>query len=86
MVVIVLLVTGVLELGRPEIGQFLKLFEAGSKLGVSSIVLPGLVNEVINSTVTLDNIVIHIKMGPAKIVDASLHVVCIVHIMIIIIA
>lgn len=86
MVVIILLVTRVLEFGRPEINQSFPLFTARSISGISNVVLPSLVSKVVDDTCRSDDIVVHVKVGEVKVtIQAALHVIGPVHLVIVII-
>jgi len=83
-VVIVLLVTRVLEFGRPEINQSFPLFTASSISGISNVVSPSLVSKVVDDTCRSDDIVVHVKVGEVKVTSlAGLHVIGPVHVVIV---
>jgi len=74
-VVIVLLITRVLVIVRPSVRPGADLFQGGRFIGIFGVILPSLVGNLNNGSISINDIVIHVQVSPALILNVGLHVV-----------
>lgn len=75
LVVIVLLITRVLVIVGPSVRPGADLFQGGRFIGIVGVILPSLVGNVNNISISINDIVIHVQVGPALFLNVDLHVV-----------